>query len=255
MSQGDPHGGERPYPDEHDAQRRPAGKSGSTVNVPTVLASAGVAAVISALIVTIGVVGLATTDRLGNSSAAQPTIVDLGSGRGAPAPGGVATPRSSTSPGATVPPELERVPESPGIGAGTPQQPGTTAAGTAQPQPQSSTPAPLTAGQLNTKVGIVMNTNASDAVRAAELEGGQQALGSVNAVAQMLSVSGAGFSYKIVEPVAQNGTTLNARLQMSLIGNGSRYRDLSWVWAGDKWKLSNRSVCVIAEYAMLRCTV
>ncbi|WOC12982.1 hypothetical protein [Gordonia sp. MP11Mi] len=263
MSQGDSFG-EQPYVDEPYAQPQPDDKSGSKVNVPTILASAGIAAVISALIVTIGVVGLATSDKFGNdTAAAQPTVVNLGSAQGT---NGVTTPQNTgdQAAGTTVAgAPTENVPESNGdAGTGTGTQ-GTDAGNGTAPQPAgagqggttSSTPAPLNAGQLNTKVKTIMNTGASNTARADELQGGQQALGSVNAVAQMLQVSGAGFSYKVVGPVSQNGTTLNARLQMSLVGNGSRYLDLSWVWVDNKWKLSNKSVCAIAEYATLKCTV
>lgn len=279
MTQADPYGDDPSYADEQQyaPSQQPAEKSGSKVNVPTILASAGVAAVISALIVTIGVVGLATSDKLGNNAAAaQSTVVNLGSAQGTQAPKGV-TGAQNTGDATTGTPAAgdaaggaptENVPESDGdagTGSGTEGTGGTTAQqgatgsqGTAQQgatQAQSATPAPLTAGQLNTKVKAIMNTNASDATRGDEIQGGQQALGSINAVAQMLKVSGAGFSYKVVGPVTQNGTTLNARLQMSLVGNGSRYLDLSWVWVDGKWKLSNKSVCAIAEYAMTKCTV
>ncbi|MGO3327666.1 hypothetical protein [Gordonia sp. (in: high G+C Gram-positive bacteria)] len=282
MTQADPYGDEPSYADQQYPELQPAEpKSESKVNVPTILASAGVAAVISALIVTIGVVGLATSDKLGNNSAAaQPTVVNLGSAQGTQTPNGVTVPQNTGGdPAAGDAPAgapTENVPESDGdagtgsgtegTGAGTTAQPGTAAQqgtagqqGSGQGQSGSgqgqSNPSPLTAGQLNTKIKTIMNTSASDATRADELQGGQQALGSINSVAQMLKVSGAGFSYKVVGPVNQSGTTLNARLQMSLVGNGSRYRELSWVWVDNKWKLSNKSVCVIAEYAMLKCTV
>lgn len=269
MSQGDLYG-EQPYADDQyaaqSAEAPAAEGSGSKVSVPTILASAGVAAIISALIVTIGVVGLATSDKFGNdTAAAQPTVVNLGSAQGTTTPNGVTGQQNAGDPanGTTAAAPTENVPESDGDagtgsgtqgtgnGAGTTTEAGTTGDTTQQ----AATPSPLTAGQLNTKVKIIMNTSASDAARADEMEGGQQALGSVNGVAEMLRVSGAGFSYKIIAPVTQNGKTLNARLQMSLVGNGSRYRDLSWVWVDNKWKLSNESVCVIAEYALLKCTV
>lgn len=71
----------------------------------------------------------------------------------------------------------------------------------------------------------------------------------------MLRVSGAGFTYQMIGPVRLNGTSLSATLQMSLVGNGSRYRQLTWVWSGNKWKLSDRSVCDVAAYALIPCSV
>ena len=261
MSQ-DPYSDEQPYADEPAPASTKAG-GGSKINVPTILASAGVAAVVSALVVTIGVVGLATSDRFGSNNAEpQPTVVNLGNAAtpGAPtAP--TAPPNGAAAPTTVEGAPTEEVPESPGdAGAGSGDAAPTTTAQT-QPTQQATqpttkvAPAPLTAGQLNTKIKTIMNTAASDSVRADEMEGGQRALGSVGAVAQMLRVSGAGFTYKVVGPVTQNGETLNARLQMSLVGNGSRYLDLSWVWSDGKWKLSNTSVCAVAAYARLPCTV
>lgn len=52
-----------------------------------------------------------------------------------------------------------------------------------------------------------------------------------------------------------SGTTMNAQLQMSLVGNGSRYKPMRWLWLDGKWKLSNESVCGIASYAMIPCSV
>ncbi len=257
MSDVNPYDGFEVYTEPSDQptvteQREP----GSRLNVATVLASAGVAAVVSALIVTIGVVGLATSDRFaGSSPQATPTVVNLGAAQtpGVQGPVPVAGAPTSSPDGAA--PTTENVPESDG-GTGTGgTQTTTPAAGTMTQPAAAAAPTALTPGQLNTKVKLIMNTGASRSARADELEGGAQALSSVDQVAEMLRVSGAGFSYKMNGPVQVNGTTMTATLQMSLVGNGSRYKQLSWVWKGGKWKLSNASVCVIAAYAMLKCSV
>ena len=77
----DPEGQDLEGPDEDVS-------GGSSLNWPTVLASAGVAAVISALIVTIGVVGLLLVDNRNGlqNTAAQPTVVNLGGAQTAQAP-------------------------------------------------------------------------------------------------------------------------------------------------------------------------
>ncbi|WP_132993160.1 hypothetical protein [Gordonia zhaorongruii] len=284
MSQGDSYGSEQSYADEQyggyepepissreQRQAEPQDNS-STVNVPTILASAGIAAVVSALIVTIGVVGMATSDKLGGTTAASatPTVVNLGAehaglGNGAAA-AGASTASASGEPDVAAEPEPvaeEEVPESDG-GSGTggdaPQSDGQERgaqqrAVQAPKQSAAASPKSLTPGQLNTKVKTIMNTKASRAARADELESGARALGSIDEVAEMLRVSGAGFSYKMIGPVQHSGKSLTATLQMSLIGNGSRTRQLTWVWTDDKWKLSDKSVCVIASYAMTKCTV
>ncbi|GAC70035.1 hypothetical protein GS4_31_00010, partial [Gordonia soli NBRC 108243] len=145
--------------------------------------------------------------------------------------------------------------QTPQAGAAAPQGQAPAAQAPAQTQQQAAAaPQPLTAGQLNTKIKLIMNTGASRAARASELQSGARGLTSIDQVAQMLRVSGAGFTYQMVAPVTQSGNTLSARLQMSLVGNGSRYRQLSWIWMDNKWKMTSRSVCDIAAYAMIPCT-
>ncbi|MCK5751911.1 MAG: hypothetical protein KAH46_04305, partial [Mycobacterium sp.] len=91
--------------------------------------------------------------------------------------------------------------------------------------------------------------------RADELEAGARALGPVDAVANVLRVSGAGFTYQMIAPVTVSGNSMTATLQISLVGQGSRTRALTWVWAGDKWKLSNRSTCDVAGLALIPCSL
>lgn len=72
-------------------------KSNSSVNVPTVFVAAGVSAVISALIVSIGVVGVlfaVDTDNSASNSA-EPTVVNLGA---------AANPQGTVQAGATAQP-------------------------------------------------------------------------------------------------------------------------------------------------------
>ncbi|KQS00282.1 hypothetical protein ASG12_04960 [Williamsia sp. Leaf354] len=270
MTQGDPYSADSHGTEHHDAAT-PSSKRTSSVNLPTVLASAGVAAVVSAVIVTIGVVGLVISgdiDGEPSASAQTPTVVNLGAAQSAltQQPVAQAAPTSAAAPAAPAPAAAaagEQVPES-GGGAGAGTAPVATAAPpTAQSNaPQQAAPATpvaapqaLTAGQLNTKVRILMNTGASRAARADELHSGARGLGSVDGVANLLRVSGAGFTYRIIDPVTVNGTTLNATLQMTLVGQGSKTQALSWVWTDGKWKLSNSSTCAVAGLALLPCTV
>ena len=83
-----------------------------------------------------------------------------------------------------------------------------------------------------------------------------KAMGSVDQVSTMLTtLAGPTFSYQVIGPVTQNGTRLNATLQMALVGSGTRTLPLSWVWMDNKWKLTNQSVCTVARYAMIPCSV
>ncbi len=274
MTPGDPYTEDRvPAAEPTAASRRT-----SSVNLPTVLASAGVAAVVAAIIVTIGVVGLVISGDIGgddkDSAAQTPTVVNLGAARSSVAAGQApAAPQPGTStvpPAAGQPPAAqqagEQVAESGGgAGAGNApvgqapaqqapaqQAPARQAAPSALP---AAAPQALTVGQLNTKIKLLMNTGASRAARANELQAGARGLGSVDGVANLLRISGAGFTYQMIDPVTVNGTTMSATLQMTLVGQGSKTQPLKWVWSGSDWKLSNKSTCDVAGLALLPCSI
>ncbi|AFR47162.1 hypothetical protein [Gordonia sp. KTR9] len=251
------------------------------VSIPTVLASAGVAAIISAIVVTIGVVGIVVSERGDSTSAAQPTVVNLGAAQtalpqqgiagqqpgavpGQPAPAGAPAGAPAAAPTENVPegggaiggpvgPPGEGAAPAPAPGQAPAPAPGTTVA---PQQPVAAAPTALTPGQLNTKVRIVMNANGSRAARAAELEGGERALRQIDLVSRAITTYGnVGLSYQMVGPVQVSGTTLTAPLQISVVGRGSQNRSMTFVWSGNKWKLSNRSVCAIAGFVLLPCSL
>ncbi|MFT4394125.1 hypothetical protein ACLTEW_04240 [Gordonia lacunae] len=244
------------------------------VSIPTVLASAGVAAIISAIVVTIGVVGIVVSERNDSASAAQPTVVNLGAAQTALPHQGIAGQQPGAVPGQPAPAgapaaaPTENVPEGGGAiggpvgpaGEGAAPAPGQAAPApgtTAAPQQTvAAGPTALTPGQLNTKVRIVMNSNGSRAARAAELEGGERALRQIDLVSRAITTYGnVGLSYQMVGPVQVSGTTLTAPLQISVVGRGSQNRSMTFVWSGNKWKLSNRSVCTIAGFVLLPCSL
>ncbi|MEE4024799.1 hypothetical protein V1Y59_17070 [Gordonia sp. PKS22-38] len=262
--------GTEPHRDERDpggVDDPPSGRRGSRVNVPTVIASAGVAAVTSALFVAIGAIGLLAVDnaRDGDSSGAQPTVVNLGSAQAgqqgippAALPPGGAGALPPTDPAAGVPAlpaPAEQVPAAAAPAAPAPPQAAVPPAAPETTTPaQTAAPTALSPAQLNSKVTLIMNPQASRAARAAELEGGARALGEADAVARALASYGnIGFSYEMVGPVTTNGSTMSAPLKMTLVGQGSRTQQLTWVWTGDDWKLSNRSVCAVTALALLPC--
>ncbi|MFE0751883.1 hypothetical protein [Gordonia sp. NPDC058843] len=245
------------------------------VSIPTVLASAGVAAIISAIVVTIGVVGIVVSERNDSATAAQPTVVNLGAAQTALPQQGIAGQQPAAVPGQPAPAgapaagapaaaPTENVPEgagpigAPGQGAAPAPAPAP-APGATTTTPQQAVaagPTALTPGQLNTKVRIVMNANGSRAARAAELEGGERALRQIDLVSRAITTYGnVGLSYQMVGPVQVSGTTLTAPLQISVVGRGSQNRSMTFVWSGNKWKLSNRSVCTIAGFVLLPCSL
>ncbi|WP_439031455.1 hypothetical protein [Gordonia terrae] len=255
-----------PYVGDHHEPDTGSSRRSGGISIPTVLASAGVAAIISAIVVTIGVVGIVVSERDDSANAAQPTVVNLGSAQTAlpqqavagqqPAPG---QPAPAGAPAPAAAPAAENVPESGGtVGAGPAPAPapapapGTTAA----PQQTAAGPTALTPGQLNTKVNTIMNSRGNRAARASELEGGERALRQIDAVAAAITTYGnVGLSYQMINPVQLNGNTLTAPLQISIVGRGSQNRALTWVWTGSKWKLSNKSVCTIAGFLLLPCSL
>ncbi|MEE3852715.1 hypothetical protein VZC37_20415 [Gordonia sp. LSe1-13] len=262
--------GDTTYGDERDtgsAGDPPSGRRGSGINVPTVIASAGVAAVTSALFVAIGAIGLLAVDNVrdGDTSAAQPTVVNLGSAQagqqGIPSaalPPGAPGALPPTDPAAGVPALPAPAEQMPAAAAPAAPAPPQAAAPPAAPEAttpaRTAAPTALSPAQLNSKVTLIMNPQASRTARAAELEGGARALGEADAVARALASYGnIGFSYEMVGPVTTNGSTMSAPLKMTLVGQGSRTQQLTWVWTGGEWKLSNRSVCAVTALALLPC--
>ncbi|NDZ94429.1 hypothetical protein G3I16_09945, partial [Streptomyces sp. SID11726] len=77
------------------------GSGGGGVNWPTVMMAGGISAIISAVVVTIGVVGLLVSDIGRNGDAAggaQPTVVNLGSAQSAAPQGAAAPPAAAANP-------------------------------------------------------------------------------------------------------------------------------------------------------------
>lgn len=235
------------------------------LDVPTILASAGISAIVSALLVAIGVVGIVVVygNRGDMTTAAQPTVVNL-SPQAATAPGAApapaAAPASAAAPTAVSAPLEQVAPSGGGVGVGsgsatTQQAPAQTEAAEETADVPVVAPAALSPEQLNTKVNTIMNVGGDRFARGDEIEGGEAALSSVDAVAAFINVAGGAFTYSMAGPVEVNGQNMSATLVMSLAGSGTRSQQLTWIWVGDKWKLSNASVCGIASYAMLPCSV
>lgn len=234
---------------------RRTGQSGTGVNSPTVIAAAGLAAVISSLIVVVGVVAMMLSGAAPTTAAQSPaTVVSLGDTQQAPAvQGGTQTPAATADASAPVAEDAPATDES-GLAPGAPvvatrQQAPTTA------QSQGSGPTPPTLAEFNSQL-TTLSGNSSSAQKAKLLEGGSRAVGPISKVLYLVKqYSYTGFRYQVVGPLTQNGTTANARLQMTLPGSGSRYIPLRWVWKDSAWKLSDKSVCDISAYAQMPCSL
>ncbi|MFW0783147.1 hypothetical protein AAFP35_01380 [Gordonia sp. CPCC 206044] len=249
---------------------------GSGVNWPTVLVSGGVAAIISAVIVTIGVVGLLVSE-LGDRDAAasaqqQPTVVNLGSAQSAApsaaAPGAGAAPGAPGAPAAAAPPAAAAAPPE-GSSADLPAGGGTSGGGMLPgaaapqgvPQAQSAAPQQTTArstptvGKLQNDLDMLVG-GGSPAQKAARLEGGSRAVTQAQPIVTVLQrFKPLGFSYRVTGPVSVNGGTAKATLELRSPGWNPAKMPLYWVWKGGQWKLSNRSICDIGSYAQIPCSL
>jgi len=246
-------------------------KSNSSVNVPTVFVAAGVSAVISGLIVSIGVVGVlfaVDTDNSASNSA-EPTVVNLGAAanpQGTVQPGATAVPTTAApaapAPAAPAPAAAAAAP-APAVGGGTtsgggyaPQAPAATAAAgtTEAPAAETAAPTALSTGELQNKLKLVLN--GSSAQKADELEAGARGVPVGEGIGNTLrTFEPVGVRWRIAGPVTVNANTMSANLILSSPGFNDATMGLTWVWKDDKWKLSNTSACEVAGYAQVPCAL
>lgn len=271
----------------------PTGDSGDAasaasggVSWPTVLVAGGVSAIISALIVTIGVVGLLLSDigRGTSASSAQPTVVNLGSAQGqlpqqaptAGAPASAAPPAGAApaNPSIAAGPKGEVLgPPGEGSSADLPAGGGASGGGLApsavpeaapqQPTQQTQQPAQTTTasratptvGQLQNDLDVLVG-GGSNAQKAQRLEGGQRAMNQAQPIVMLLQrFKPLGFTYNVTGPVTVNGNTAKATLELKSPGYQPARMPVYWVWQDGQWKLSNRSICDIGFYAQIPCSL
>ncbi|ROZ99342.1 hypothetical protein [Gordonia sp. OPL2] len=260
-----------------------APRNGDGVNWPTVLMAGGISAIISALVVTIGVVGLLLSDigRDNNaaSNSAQPTVVNLGSaqsqGPQASAPGAAPRATAPGAPAAGAPAVGEPAgPPGEGSSADLPAGGGASGGGVApgaapQPAPEvpaapqqtqqqaqtpTSRPTP-TVGQLQGDLNALVG-GGSAAQKGQRLEGGQRAATQAQPIVLLLQrFKPLGFTYRVVGPVSVTGNTAKATLELRSPGYQPARMPVYWVWKDGQWKLSNRSICDIGSYAQIPCSL
>lgn len=258
-----------------------ATRGGDGVNWPTVLMAGGISAIISALVVTIGVVGLLLSDigRDNNaaSNSAQPTVVNLGSAQsqgpqagtpqaapratapGAPAAGAPAVGEPAGPPGEGSSADLPAGGASGGgLAPGAAPQPAPEVPAAPQQTQQTQTPTSRptpTVGQLQGDLNSLVG-GGSAAQKGQRLEGGQRAATQAQPIVLLLQrFKPLGFTYRVVGPVSVNGNTAKATLELRSPGYQPARMPVYWVWKDGQWKLSNRSICDIGSYAQIPCSL
>ncbi|MBF6171475.1 hypothetical protein [Nocardia blacklockiae] len=109
-------------------------------------------------------------------------------------------------------------------------------------------------GQLQSKLQLVLDPNASRSARANELEAGEAGLPLVDNVGGVMA-SVPGFQWQAVGPVNVDGDRLTHNLQINVPGFDAMFIELSWKDIDGNWKLTRESECTIAYYANQPCTV
>ncbi|MGB3885770.1 hypothetical protein [Gordonia sp. (in: high G+C Gram-positive bacteria)] len=242
------------YEDERyvveEQSKAAANESGSKVNWPTVMMSAGIAAMISAIVLAIGMAGLMVSGVTTKAAVAEApaTVVNLGAQQ--QAPGAPAAPAAAPS-SDVAPAPVAEVPAD--VPAPAPVPEATTAA---QPTvAQASGPTTPTAAQLQADLDF-LGSGASGAQKAQRLEGGSRAVNQAQGILGLAKrFKAMGLTYRIVDPVTVNGNTASARMKLASPGYDPTYMTLKWVWQDGRWKLTNASVCDLGSYASIPCNL
>ncbi|OZC29413.1 hypothetical protein [Gordonia polyisoprenivorans] len=241
-------------------QRSERGRAG--ISWPVVLMSGGIAAIISAVVVSVGVVGLmvASTDSGAASNVAQPTVVNLGAATssGLGSAGSIAPAEApAAAPTAEVPAAELPVAEAPPV-AGAPNAPAIAVPSAVPSAPATATAAARTvptAAQLQNDLAHLAS-GASTASKAQRLEGGARAVAQAQPLLSLLArFAPLGLTYGVVDPVTVNGDTLTAPIEFRSPGYQPARITGRWLWLDGRWKLSNKTVCDIGSYSQLPCTL
>lgn len=253
---------------------RSAGSAERGVHWPTVLAAGGVAAIVAAVIVTFGVIGMHRADR--GEVSAQPVMVTVDAPAAQPAAADETDDRPGDDDGAgdadaeaAADIALEDGALAPAQGAPTPAESGAEPAPAAQPAPEpepesdpatqepagSWTPAaPLpadftvtadepTVAQLNDLVYFLVATPASDEAKARNLEGGQGAVVVPQTVYRVGFFRAPRGGSQVSGPLERDGNRITARLHASSAGIPDVAMPIVFVHQDGNWRLSSDSLC------------
>ncbi|MBM7365454.1 hypothetical protein [Gordonia hydrophobica] len=250
------------YDDEQVAQPEgepaAAGGSGSSVSWPTVMMAAGISAVVSAIVLAIGLVGLMLSDVGTRATAQEPpaTVVNLGAQQQTQQPQAVAPTSAADQPSESAAPAAPVDGGTPAAQAPVADAPAAnTPAATSAPTTASNAPTKPTAAQLQNDLDFIAS-GASNSQKAQRLEGGMRAVNQAQGVLTLASkFKPMGFRYTIIDPVTVNGTTASARIKFTSPGYQPAYMTLTWVWQDGRWKMTNKSVCQLGSYANIPCSL
>ena len=246
----------------------PAEGGGSSINWPTVALAVGLSALVSAIVLAVGVTGilLANNSKNNNNSAqaAPPTVVNLGAQGVQPAQPAVAAPADSAAPADAAAPapvadapaaEAPAAAPAPAVPVTQEAAPPAAATGPGASGAAGGGPTTPTAAQLDGDLRFLAG-NASATEKAKRVEGGQRAVNQAQGVLGLVKqFEPMGFRYRVVGPVNVNGTSATARLELASPGYEPTYLPLSWVWQDGRWKLTNRSICDMGSYAQIPCSL
>lgn len=257
---------------DHPPIGEPPAKS-KGIHVPTVLAAGGVAAIVSAIIATIAVVGVLA----GNSDEALPPVVNIAAspegfevleGVEAPAAGSndpsttPTTPPADGEAGAALAPataEPEAAPEPATPAPAAPVAPATQAPEqTAAPEPaapqtqnqSTSLPANFTVTtddpsvqDLQNIVTFLVATPASDGAKAANVEGGQAAVVVPKTVYSLGLFRAPLGWHKVSGPLQRDGDRITAQLTSGSVGRPTIALPIVFKKIDGNWRLSAESLC------------
>lgn len=246
------------------------GRGDRGVHWPTVLAAGGVAAIVAAVIVTIGVIGMHRADR--GEVSAQPVMVTVAAPDAAPAAAAETDDRPGDEEGAegadaetAADIALEEGALAPAQGA--PAADDARPAPAAQPAPEpeaapadpepagSWTPAaPLpadftvtadepTIAQLNDLVYFLVATPAADEAKARNLEGGQGAVVVPQTVYRVGFFRAPRGGSRVSGPLERDGDRITAQLRASSAGIPDVAMPIVFVRRDGNWRLSSDSLC------------
>ncbi|MFE3188796.1 hypothetical protein ACFXHA_07275 [Nocardia sp. NPDC059240] len=110
-------------------------------------------------------------------------------------------------------------------------------------------------GELQSKLALVLNTGASRAARANELEAGEAGMALIDQVGSVIAAAPPSFKWSVQGPVNVSGDTLTAGLQTSIDGFDPWNFTLTWRDIDGTWKLTRDGECTVASIAMLPCSL
>ncbi|WP_280439408.1 hypothetical protein [Nocardia cyriacigeorgica] len=109
--------------------------------------------------------------------------------------------------------------------------------------------------ELQSKLQLALNTGAPRGDRAAELEAGEAGLPVVDELSNRMAAIPS-FRYSVIGPVSTQGDLTTAQLKLALDG----YEDfpaveVAWRQIDGTWKLTNDSLCGLAYYGSVPCSL